>query len=238
MSGDLTGNKILGAILATAFVIIGVGQGTKFLFPTHAPEKMGYFVDAPEEAAGGPVEVVLPPDWGTVMPTADLAAGEAAFARCKSCHTIDAGGANGIGPNLFGIAGRATASHAGFAYSDAMTAHRGTNPTWTLDEMDLFITAPGRHVPGTKMSFAGIRDTATRVNLIAWLRSQGSGGMAVPAPDPTRQPGAAPATPVEGTAPVAGAETAAADAGGPTGGAPVAGPAGQSTTQASPVAAH
>ena len=40
----------------------------------------------------------------------------------------------------------------------------------------------GRHVPGTKMSFAGIRDTATRVNLIAWLRSQGSGGMAVPAP--------------------------------------------------------
>ncbi|MEY4555335.1 MAG: hypothetical protein RL093_454 [Pseudomonadota bacterium] len=240
MSGDLTGNKILGAVLATAFVIIGVGQGTKILFQTHAPEKMGYFVDAPEEAAGGPAEVVLPPDWGTVMPTADLAAGEAAFARCKSCHTIDAGGANGIGPNLYGIAGRATASHAGFAYSDAMTAHRGTNPTWTLDELDLFITAPGRHIPGTKMSFAGIRDTATRVNLIAWLRAQGSTGMAIPAPDPTRQPGAAPAAaaPVEGAAPVAGAETAAAPAGGPTGGAPAAGPAGQSATQASPVAAN
>jgi cytochrome c len=59
------------------------------------------------------------------------------------------------------------------------------------------------------MSFAGIRDTATRVNLIAWLRSQGSTGMAIPAPDPARQPGAAAAAPVEGAAPAAGAEPAA-----------------------------
>lgn len=238
MSGDLKLNKIMGAGLATLFVILVVKEGTAFIYHTETPEKMGYFVDAPEEAAGGPAEVVLPPDWGTVMPTADLAAGEAAFARCKSCHTIDAGGANGIGPNLYGIAGRATASHAGFAYSDAMTAHRGTNPTWTLDELDQFITAPGRHVPGTKMSFAGIRDTATRVNLIAWMRAQGSSGMPIPAPDPTRQPGAAPAAPVEGEAPAAGAEAATADAGGPTGGAPATGPAAQSTTQAAPVAAN
>ncbi|MDZ4362704.1 cytochrome c family protein [Brevundimonas sp.] len=223
MSGDLKWNKILGAGLATVFVILMVKEGTAFIYHSEAPEKMGYFVDAPEEAASGPVEVILPPDWGTVMPTADLAAGEATFARCKSCHTIDAGGANGIGPNLFGIAGRATAGHAGFAYSDAMTAHRGTNPTWTLDELDLFITAPGRHVPGTKMSFAGIRDTDTRVNLIAWLRSQGSSGMAVPAPDPARQPGAVPAAPVEGEAPVADAGTAVADT---------------AVTQAAPVAAH
>ena len=237
MSGDLKLNKIMGAGLATVFVILMVREGTAFIYHNEAPEKMGYFVDAPEEAAGGPAEVVLPPDWGTVMPTADLAAGEAAFARCKSCHTIDAAGANGIGPNLYGIAGRGTASHAGFAYSDAMTAHRGTNPTWTLDELDLFITAPGRHVPGTKMSFAGIRDTATRVNLIAWLRSQGSTGMAVPAPDPTRQPGAAAAAAVEGAAPAAGAETATADAGGPTGGAPTTGAAAQPTTAVSPAAA-
>ncbi len=225
MSGDLKWNKILGAGLATVFVILMVKEGTAFIYHNEAPEKMGYFVDAPEEAAGGPAEVILPPDWGTVLPTADLAAGEAAFARCKSCHTIDAAGADGIGPNLFGVVGGSVTHRAGFAYSDAMTAHKGTNPTWTLDELDLFLTAPGRHVPGTKMSFAGIRDTDTRVNLIAWLRSQGSGGMAVPAPDPTRQPGAAP---VEDAAQVAGTEDGGA--------MPVTGAAGQPTIVPSAVA--
>jgi len=237
MSGDLKWNKIAGAVLGTVFVILVVKEGTAFIYHNEAPEKMGYFVDAPEEAAGGAAEeAVLPPDWGTILPTADLAAGEAAFARCKSCHTIEAGGANGIGPNLFGVVGGPVMHAGGFAYSDAMQGHKGEAPTWGLDELDQFLTAPGRYVPGTKMSFAGIRDTQTRVNLIAWLRSQGSTGMAIPAPDPARQPGAAPAAPVEGAAPVAGAETAAADAGGPTGGAPVAGPAGQAATQATPAA--
>ena len=236
MSGDLNANKILGAVLATAFVIVGVQQVTGAIYHTEAPEKMGYFVDAPEEAAGGPAEAVLPPDWGTVLPTADLAAGEAAFARCVACHTVNAGGANGTGPNLNGVLGRAVAGHAGFAYSDAMIAHKGEAPTWTLDELDQFLTAPGRHVPGTKMSFAGIRDTQTRVNLIAWLRSQGSGGYAVPAPDPARQPGAA--APAEGAAetPAPGSEEAAAQAGGAAGSAPATGPAAQSTTQATPAA--
>jgi len=237
MSGDLKWNKILGAGLATAFVIISVQQVTGAIYHSEAPEKMGYFVDAPEEAAGGPVEVVLPPDWGTVLPAADLAAGEAAFARCQACHNVAAGGANGIGPNLYGVVGGPVMHMAGFAYSDAMAAHKGEAPTWGLDELDQFLTSPARYVPGTKMSFAGIRDTNTRVNLIAWLRSQGSGGTAIPAPDPTRQPGAAAvAAPADGAAPVAGAESAGAANGGQTGGAPVTGAAAQPTTATTPAA--
>lgn len=188
MSGDLKWNKIFGAGLGTVFAILVVQQGASMVYKTKAPEKMGYFVDAPEQAAAGAEEVVLPPDWGTLLPTADLAAGEAAFARCQACHNIAAGGANQIGPNLNGVVGRPVASHAGFAYSDAMKGHTAVDATWTLDALDHFITAPGRYVPGTKMSFAGLRDTPTRVNLIAYLRSQGSTGFPIPAPDPARQP--------------------------------------------------
>ena len=187
MSGNLEWNKIFGAGLATVFTILVVQQASGFVYETKAPEKMGYAVEVPE----GGAEAVLPPDWGTLIPVADLAAGEAAFARCQACHTINAGGANGIGPNLYGVIGRAVAGHAGFAYSDAMVAHKAEDPTWTLDALDHFITAPARYVSGTKMSFAGLRDTETRVNLIAWLMSQGSSGYAVPAPDPARQPGLA-----------------------------------------------
>ncbi|WP_372706405.1 c-type cytochrome [Brevundimonas sp.] len=238
MSGDLKWNKILAAGLATAVVIIGVQQVTGAIYYTKAPEKMGYFVDAPEEVVGGAAEVELAPDWGTVLPTADLVAGEAAFARCQACHNVAAGGANGIGPNLYGVMGGPVLHAAGFAYSDAITAHKAKAPNWTYDEMDQFLTSPARHIPGTKMSFAGIRDTNTRINLIAWLRSQGSSGLAVPPVDPTRQPGAV--VPVEGTVPAEGvvsatsAETASADAGGPAGVAPTTGVAGQSTTLATP----
>ena len=217
MSGDLKWNKIFGAALGTAFVILVVQQASGLIYHSEPPEKMGYFVDAPDEAAGGAAEVELPPDWGTVLPTADLAAGEAAFARCQACHDAHQGGADKIGPNLYGVVGGPVLHRAGFAYSDAMTKHKADVPTWNYDALNSFITAPAKYVPGTKMSFAGIRDTQTRINLIAWLRTQGSTNDPIPAPDPSRQPGAAaPAeAPAEGAAPAegtAGAEAPAAAA--------------------------
>ncbi|MCK6104844.1 cytochrome c family protein [Brevundimonas sp. EYE_349] len=232
MSGDLKWNKIFGAALGMAFVILVVQQASGLVYHSAPPEKMGYFVDAPEEAAGGEAPE-LAPDWGTVLPAADLAAGEAAFARCQACHDAHQGGADKIGPNLWGVVGGPVEHRAGFAYSDAMTKHKAEAPTWGYDQINSFITAPAKYVPGTKMSFAGIRDTQTRINLIAWLRTQGSGGFAIPAPDPSRQPGAA--------APAAGAEapvTEGAAASEPTGATPADGaPAATQATPAAPPAA-
>jgi cytochrome c len=226
MSGDLKWNKIMGACLGTAFVILVVQQVSGFVYQTKQPEKMGYFVDAPDESAAGAAEAALPIDWGTVLPAADLAAGEAAFARCQACHTANTGGADGIGPNLFAAVGGPVMHSAGFAYSDAMAKHKAEAPTWGYDEIDHFLTAPGRYIPGTKMSFAGIRDEKTRINLIAWLRSNGSGGFAIPAPDPARQPGAA--APAADAAPAEGA--AATEV------APAAEGTASATTQATPAA--
>ena len=229
MSGDLKWNKIFGAGLATVFVIVGVNQVTGAVYSTKPPEKMGYFIDAPEEAAGGAAEEVLPVDWGTVLPVADMTAGERAFARCAACHTINQGGADGIGPNLWGTVGGPILHRSGYDYSPALREYAAQHPTWTYDQMDAFLTAPGREVRGTKMSFAGIRNTEERVALIAYLRSQGSGGYAIPAPDPARQPGA-PAE--EGAEPAEGEATLEQ--------APEAGPAGvpdeEATSPAQPAA--
>jgi cytochrome c len=113
-----------------------------------------------------------------------------------------------------------------------MAKHKAEAPTWNYDELDHFINAPGRYVPGTKMSFAGIRDEKTRINLIAWLRSQGSGGYAIPAPDPARQPGAAAPAEGEGEAPAAEG-AAATEAGSAPADAPaVDAPATQATNPA------
>ena len=206
MSGDLEINKIAGAGLATVFTILMVNWGAEALYHQDAPEKMGYHVEV-AEAGGGAAEAELPPDWGTVLPAADLAAGEQAFARCATCHTINQGGANGTGPNLWGIVGNRVTHAAGFSYSAAMQAHAAEAPTWGYDELDHFITNPGRYVSGTAMTFGGLRNTEERINLIAYLRRQGSTNYPIPAPDPARQPGAAAAA--EGDAAVA--EAAAGD---------------------------
>jgi cytochrome c len=205
---DLTFNKIAGAVLATGLAIVGLRELSAGVFAPQPAEKAGYLVEVAEET-GGAAEVELPPDWGTVLPAADLAAGEAAFAKCKSCHTIAPGGANGTGPNIYGVVGAKPGVHAGFAYSSAIAAFASEHPVWTYDELNEFIQSPSKHMPGTKMTFVGIKRTDERVNLIAYMAAQG-GKLALPAPDPSRQPAAA--APAEG-------EAAAPEATGPATGA-------------------
>ena len=237
MSGDLKLNKILGAGLATALLVLGLREVTDRMFAVEHPKKPGYAVAVAAEAGGAAEAADTLPDWGTVLPTADVTAGAATFAKCKSCHNNDPGGPNLIGPNLNGVVGRPTASHAGFAYSDGMKAQAAKSANWTYDQLYQFLKAPGAYVPGTKMSFVGIKAGPDRVNLIAYLRSMGSTGYPIPAPDPKRAPGAV-ATPAGATgttsAPGAAAgqgPTAAAGSGGPAGQTPAAGAAGQPQTQ-------
>jgi cytochrome c len=180
---DLTFNKVAGAVLATGLALVGLRELANGVFAVHEVEKPGYAIAVAEETTGGGVQAELPPDWGTVIPIADTAAGQAVFAKCTSCHNIEAGGANGTGPNLFGVVGARPASHPGFAYSQAMTDHAGEQPIWTWDELDAFIKAPQKHVAGTKMTFVGVKKQEDRVNLIAWMAQQG-GKLAVPPPNP------------------------------------------------------
>ena len=215
MSGDLQVNKILGAVLATGLVIMGVKLGAEAIYHREAPEKPGYAIEVADTGGegGAAAAVDTPPDWGTVIPTADVAAGEKTFqTKCTSCHNNANGGPNAIGPNLWGVVGRPVASHPGMDYSDAMKAHAKEVPNWTWDAIYTFLGAPGKVVKGTKMTFVGVKKPEDRINLIAYLHSQGSTGYAVPAPNPAAAAGAAPAAgaPASGAAPAAGAPASAA----------------------------
>jgi cytochrome c len=225
MSDELHWNKIFGAGLATVLVILGAGQIAAHVYKSEPPKTPGYKVAVAETAAdGGAEQPEMLPDWGAVLPTADAAAGQATFAKCQACHNNANGGPNQIGPNLFGVVGRPTASHPGFAYSDAMKAHAKDSANWTYDQLFQFLKGPQNWVPGTKMTFAGVKDPKDRINLIAYLRTQGSTGYAIPAPDPKREAKAAPVAP--------GAAKEGAAGGGPAGQAPTAGAAAAPTAQA------
>jgi cytochrome c len=96
----------------------------------------------------------------------DARKGQQAFSVCQTCHTATKGGATGIGPNLFGIAGRKAASLPGFYYSPAL---KNSKITWTNDKLKSWIMAPYKLVPGTRMTFAGIQDPAKASDVVAYL---------------------------------------------------------------------
>lgn len=221
---SLTFNKIAAGVLATGLAIVGLNELSSIVYAGHPAEKPGYAIEVADEAEGGAAAEVAT-DWGTALPAADVAAGEAVHKKCLSCHTFEAGGANGAGPNLHGILGRKPGSHAGFAYSGAMTAYGSAHPVWDYATLDAFVKAPAKDIPGTKMTFVGLKKQEDRINLIAFLQSKGA-TIAIPAPNPAAA--AAPAGAGEPTATGTTAEPAAGS-GGPAGQGPGAAAAEAST---------
>ncbi len=101
--------------------------------------------------------------------TGDPEAGRRVFARCRSCHVLEEG-VNRVGPSLYGIFGRETGSVEGFRYSDA-NANAGV--TWTKDTMFEYLENPREYIPGTIMSFPGLRDPQDRADVIAYMKQNG-----------------------------------------------------------------
>ena len=179
--------KIFGALLAAALVASLSGFIASTIYPEHRGEVRAYVVAAAEaEPQAAPAEaspaVASPAEAlsgvAALLAAADPAAGAKAIKKCTACHSLDQGGKNKIGPNLWDIVGRPVASAAGYSYSNALQGKSGE--TWSYDNLDAFLAKPKDWAPGTKMSFAGLKKPGQRADLIAHLRSLSDNPAALP----------------------------------------------------------
>ncbi len=168
-------NTIAGWVLFAGIVALGASIVSSEVFNSHRPETMGYPIEGVVvEGEGAEAEKPI----AFYLASADAAKGEAVFKKCAACHNADPGGANALGPALFGTMGKPLASHAGFAYSDAL---KGVGGAWDWDKMSAWLANPKKFAPGTKMTFAGLSNPQDRADLMLWMNSRG-GSLTVPPP--------------------------------------------------------
>lgn len=109
-------------------------------------------------------------DFAELLAAADVDKGPKVFAKCKACHKLE-DGANGTGPHLYAVVGRAKASIDGFGYSGTLAGMVGD--AWTPEALNAFLENPKGYAPGTSMGFAGLKKPTDRANLIAYLQTIG-----------------------------------------------------------------
>ena len=163
-------NKIAGALLATGLCLVALNITAEAIFAPRQPAKPGFEIEIKSQASAASSDAKAAPEEPIekLLASATVERGEAAAKPCATCHTFKKGGANGQGPNLYGVVGRPKASEAGFNYSDAMKAKGGE---WTIEDLNKFLTSPKDFVSGTKMTFAGFARGSQRAEVITYLNS-------------------------------------------------------------------
>lgn len=166
MSG-LELNKIAAAVLLSSLIAMVVGTVANILYkPKLEIAERGYEVEVTEDSSAVVAEEVQL-SIEELMAQANAENGKKVAKKCISCHSFEQGGANKIGPNLYAIMGAPKAAKPGFAYSAALKAVGGV---WDNESMYAFLQKPSKAVPGTKMSFAGLRKPEDIADVMLYLQ--------------------------------------------------------------------
>ena len=163
-------NKIFVSILLAIILVLGINKVTDVIFYVEKPEQSAYQVaSVTTTASTTSAETSSDSSDSDIMAlfaSTNAAEGAKIFKKCAACHNITEGGANKIGPALWGVLGRPAGTVPGYKYSKAMAAH-GKN--WSFEEMNGFLIKPKDWIKGTKMSFAGLKKAKDRASVILYM---------------------------------------------------------------------
>jgi cytochrome c len=184
-------NKILGALLGTCLVLLAVHIASGAIFTPPVAAKPGYEIAVKEEQPGktpGEAKPAAQPI-ETLLASASTEHGAQVAKQCQICHNLQEGQGPKVGPDLYGIVGRQVASVAGFNYTAAL---KGLGGTWTFDALNKWLDDPRADVPGTAMTFAGIKNEKQRADVIAYLNTLSKNPLPIPTaaanPPPAQSP--------------------------------------------------
>ena len=174
-------NKIIGAVLLVALLVIGIGKVSNLVFKINKPEKSNYKVELDVESAETkgdeePVQREIV-DIAALLSTGDLAHGEKVFKKCSACHSIKSGGGNKIGPALYNVVGRKVGILDDYKYSKALAKYE---KNWSFEELNGFLLKPKDWIKGTKMAYAGLRKEKDRASVILYLNKYSDSPLPLP----------------------------------------------------------
>jgi len=169
-------NKIIVSVILAIILVFGINKIADVIFYVEKPEKSAYQVDSVTTVASTTTTETnsVGSDSGNIMAlfaSTNADDGAKVFKKCAACHSIAEGGANKIGPALWGVIGRKAGSVPNYKYSKAMAAY---SKNWSFEEMNGFLIKPKDWIKGTKMSFAGLKNAKDRASVILYMNKNSS----------------------------------------------------------------
>jgi len=164
-------NKIIASVVLAITLVLAINKIADKIFYTEKLEKSSYQVDglttdsnetiAKTETENSEIENI-----SALFASTSSADGAVIFKKCAACHSIAKGGGNKIGPTLWSALGRKAGTVSDYKYSKAMVSYA---KVWSVEEMDGFLLKPKNWVKGTKMSFAGLKNSKDRAAIILYM---------------------------------------------------------------------